>query len=59
VINDASWQLKKDMVGMGRKFINVHYGNKNAQYSIEVRNLFGTTDPDEDGTGIGLNWHED
>jgi hypothetical protein len=56
LIDDEAWPLEFLSVGTGRKFIKVVYGNKTATYSIEVRNEFGTIDPDNTGPGIDFNW---
>jgi len=58
-IVNGQYKLVDSNVGTGRKLIIVTYGSKTADYSIEVRNPDGTTDPFDpggEGSGIGIIW---
>jgi hypothetical protein len=59
-IVNGRYRLISSIVGTGRKLIIVTYSGKTAEYSIEVRNPDGTTDPSgpgsDAGSGIGIIW---
>jgi len=61
-IDNGKYRLVWAIVGTGRKQVIVSYGSKTAEYSIEIRNPDGSTDPLEpgngEGSGISITWRE-
>jgi len=56
----GQYKLDEGEVGTGSKLIIVTYGGKTDEYWIEIRDLHGNVDPDDqgsgEGSGIGINW---
>jgi hypothetical protein len=55
---DDTYRLTDDNAGTGRKVVVVTYGDKTAEYSIEVADPLGVGggSGDDDGSGIGIIW---